>query len=682
MVYWLSYPMVRFTLIWVLGLVCGFVIPVGINRVWVFVMVIALIWLVVGLLRSPVNLRWGILLALTFSLGFINAQEVWSLPTKDLWTADGYWGKVVKVTERDNDNCIVSFRLKGIVHNHRPRSVGGNFKVQAYGSFHTLQQGMILLVRGAPRKIKTPLNPGVFDYQSYMLGKGVVAQDWWQQEKLVVIDSATTPQFSFSRLRHQMIQRLESQISNTPGRQIVQAMVLGYREHMDQITSDTFAAAGTMHILVVSGLHLGILFALGLRLTHRMRQTVWGSYTATLTVTGVIWGYTLLTGMGVATTRAAIMFTILGFGTLSKRSGHSLNSLALAGLIILTIQPQALLSIGFQLSFSALLGIFLIQPRLLRYYKPRNWLMRYFWELSTVSVSAQLAVAPLLLFYFQQVSWYFLLGNVLTLPIATLVLVLGLLYFVTSGWGIPLLLEALHYLANLCFYLNNVIASLPGSTTNQLWITPFELVLCYLALISAILWLQQPRSFLKWAVRMVLMVWVFWCSHRLKLCMEESLIVYHLPKAIAVDYRSGFQTLSVEQGVSPEYQRYVLNPARGKLGARATLKKVSMLPNSGQLWCFNGKLVFLVNELSVNAALYQKCHYLIITNSQAEDLTQLLPQLKAETIILDGSTQAQNWRYWLQEINELKLETRIHVTALQGAFISDLNSDRATNHKY
>ena len=209
-----------------------------------------------------------------------------------------------------------------------------------------------------------------------------------------------------------------AEVPMTLGRR--QRATLQVRRLRDRITREAYALSGGSHILALSGLHIGIIFGIFLLVFGR------NVFAMTLSIL-TIWAFAFLVGLPPSVVRSAVMLTIYAFVSLLGRENISLNTLALAALIILIAQPMTLWDVGFQLSFMAVAGILIAYKPLFQLFNPITRLLRWAWGMICVSVSAQLLTFPLLLHYFGRFSTYFLLTNFIVVPAATAILYLAFL---------------------------------------------------------------------------------------------------------------------------------------------------------------------------------------------------------------------------------------------------------------
>lgn len=302
-------------------------------------------------------------------------------------------------------------------------------------------------------------------------------------------------------LRHRLVARYAELGLAGDCLAVVSAMTLGDKSSIGKDLRQTYAATGTSHILALSGMHLGIIYTLLLFLTiGRGRGLV-----RTLLLLASVWAFVLLVGLSPSVVRAAVMLSIYSIVTLSTRDAASFNTLALTAVLMLVASPLSLFDLGFQLSFVSVGAIVLFAVPIGRIlssdFQQRHPFLRYAWQLAVMSTVAQMATAPLSVYYFGQTSLYFLLANFVVIPMATVILYAAVAVFVLTPF--PVLCHfAAKMLAVATETLNTVlagIASLPGATLEGLKISFLQFVLLqFLALV--LLWMASigARIFREW----------------------------------------------------------------------------------------------------------------------------------------------------------------------------------------
>ena len=286
---------------------------------------------------------------------------------------------------------------------------------------------------------------------------------------------------------------------------IVAAMTLGDKSFVSRELKDTYAISGASHVLALSGLHLGIIYALFIMLGLRRR----GMAGILLLLTSV-WAYALLVGLSSSVVRAAVMLSVYAFFSLGHREKMSLNVLSFTACIMLVCHPLALYDAGFQLSFCSMLSITLLFKPLYRLFDEK-WLACHrfvasLWSMTLVSFTAQIGVTPLIAYYFGRFSCYFLLTNFVAVPLATAILYLSFLFFTVGQWSVVRLLF-LKVMSAIIHALNtslNFIAHLPYASVEGINLSVWQVAMLYWLIVCVCLLCRytlrpfQPKRDMPW----------------------------------------------------------------------------------------------------------------------------------------------------------------------------------------
>lgn len=314
--------------------------------------------------------------------------------------------------------------------------------------------------------VPPPRNPKEFNYQKYLANQGIHYQLFLQRRDLVITDTATTSIMgAIICLRQYFAEKFHSYIEDDIAVGIASALVFGYRSEMDQATMTAFTNTGTVHVLSVSGLHVTLVFGLLTFLLRPIDNWRYGRPFRFIIVLLSIWGYVVLTGMAPPILRAGIMISFFVVSEWVGRRQNNINTLFASAFFILVFSPRMLWDIGFQLSYAAMLGIFLIYPLLRHFYLPQHIVLKPIVEYSYVSIAAQLATAPAALYYFGQFPNYFLLANLIIALPTTIIMYAGvglmlMPFDVPNTW----LGHLMEYCTRLMYHSLKFIDSLPYAT--------------------------------------------------------------------------------------------------------------------------------------------------------------------------------------------------------------------------
>lgn len=313
---------------------------------------------------------------------------------------------------------------------------------------------------------------------------GMTVRQWVQTQK----EPDTGTMIGRSRLfflqqRERLLNRYRQQGLEGNTYALVTATTLGDKSSIDKELRETYNISGAAHVLALSGLHMGIIYAILTLLTFgRRRRSI---ITQTLVVVA-LWAFVFLVSMPSSAVRAATMLSLYALLTLGYREKASINALAFTALVMLAISPYMLFDIGFQMSFLAVLSILIwlpvlnewVSPTLQQRYPPLRWL----WGLTTVTLAAQLGVAPLIAYYFGRFSTFFLITNFVAIPAITIIIWLALVTLI-----IPVLIPLLTFVVNGLNTCLDTIIQLPGASIEGLHPTLLQVCLTYI-LVLCVYW--------------------------------------------------------------------------------------------------------------------------------------------------------------------------------------------------
>lgn len=294
-------------------------------------------------------------------------------------------------------------------------------------------------------------NPDDFDYTRYMKikgfsGSGYVAEnDWGKTGK-----NSNSITCMSQRLRSKSLSLYESFDLTDDAQAFISALTLGYKNDLTENLKDAFRVTGTAHVLAVSGLHVGIIYLVISILFSFIGNRGRPYFIRQCLVIVFLWAYAFIAGMSASIIRASIMLSINCVGNIFNRKGFTINTLFAAAFLILIFNPYSLYDISFQMSFGAVLSILYFHPKFESIYTPTNKIIKYIWNLSTISLSAQLGIFPIILYYFGTFPTYFLITNIFVIPLIVLIIytVTPLIIFSTPIISKSLIIEYIQTILN------------------------------------------------------------------------------------------------------------------------------------------------------------------------------------------------------------------------------------------
>jgi competence protein ComEC len=559
-----------------------------------------------------------------------------------------------------------------------------------------LQYGDAVLIKGVLHPIESNANPHAFDYASFLKSKGITHQALLSphQWRVIAVPEVYKMQRFAYVFRDKLMQIFREQ--NITGREfgVASALLLGYTNGIDPDLRREYSATGAMHILSVSGMHVGIIYLflefllsfMGKRRRTRMLKTV--------ILMTFIWFYALLTGLSPSVIRASTMLSFIILGRSLDRSPDMYNILSASLILILTTNPFLIIDIGFQLSYLAVLGIVIFYKPIYELILSPIWIADKIWSIVACSLAATISTLPLTLFTFHQFPNYFILTNIAVVPLSSVIIYSGILALVVSP--VYVLSQLAGTVFNWMIWLLNLIIhtidEMPFSTTTGIFITPFQMLLLYLLIVLIFLFLSRKRQVYIWLLFSVLIA--LQCSFlvdKINRLSQFSLIVYNFPGCLAIDLLAQdraylyYREKKDEDGLSAYASEIVRNAgyARGvkrREFFRAADGVVTALPilitedrHRDRSNCFiqfmELKIAVLRQPVSPKMKREIALDYLIISGNPFVTIREICRVFHVKQIIIDGTNDGWRARRWLREAQEAGISC--HAVSQNGAFVKD-----------
>ena len=268
---------------------------------------------------------------------------------------------------------------------------------------------------------------------------------------------------------------------------LVSALLLGNTEYLDAEIRQEFSYAGATHVLSVSGMHVAIVYIAADRMLFFLKRSRKSRKIHTLLIISFIWLYALITGLSTPVVRASLMFSLVAASNLLRRSSEGYNILAVSAFLQLWINPYDITQVGFQLSYLAVLGIFALYQPFNEVIASENRLVTWIWPVVAVSLAAQLATSPLAAYYFNMFPVYFLLTNLVVVPLSSLIIYFAIALLALGAVGVTFHFLALPLQWSLWFMRESIgeIQSWPGAVIDSLHISEFQVITVYIVIASA-----------------------------------------------------------------------------------------------------------------------------------------------------------------------------------------------------
>lgn len=542
-----------------------------------------------------------------------------------------------------------------------------------------LKYGSQIVVTKALSPISNLGNPGGFNYQAYCNFQHIYYQAFIGNKQYQVLASSNVQPFRqwlFS-IRDNVLATLRTYIHTANELAVAEALLIGYRDDLDRDLVQSYSNTGVVHIIAISGLHLGMIYGM-----LNIFFSWFKRYHATriikpITIILVLWLFTLIAGAAPSILRSAIMFTCIVLGDAMGKRSNIYNTLALSAFVILVINPYSLWDVGFQLSYSAVLSIIIFYKYILQWLYFKNKLLKWFWALNAVTLSAQILTIPIIVYHFHQLPTLFFITNLVAVPVSGLILYAELLLLLTT-WFAPLAKGIAWFTEHLLAWMNDFITrvdALPFSVWNGLQIQLPQVLLLYVSIIAAAVWLLKRTTKALLAClcfTCVFFGWRYWDvmgKHQ-----QHKLIVYNVPQHTAIDVIDGRDYKFVGDTALRQVgflRNFHLQPSR-VLHRIAEVDSLCATTITSNIITANGKTIIVIDKpLPKHLYLPQKitADVVILSHNPKMYFSKLAQLFNCKQYVFDASNPTWKINYWKKDADSLGLQ--YYVVAERGAFEMD-----------
>ncbi len=517
-----------------------------------------------------------------------------------------------------------------------------------------------------PQTIKPPLNPHQFDYKKYLRNLGITDQVNLSSTNYFRLASHTTTFYGTAAgLRNKITAKLRQSNFGEAQLGIIQALLLGQRNDILKETYDDYKDAGAVHILAVSGLHIGIILLLLQFVLTPLERLPHGRTIKLLLIVLLLWGFAFIAGLSSSVVRAVAMFSFLAYALFLNRPTSTFNILALSMFFILLIHPMFLFQVGFQMSYAAVFAIVWVYPMLQRFWFPKNVLLQKVWQLTSVSIAAQLGVLPISLFYFHQFPGLFFVSNLLIIPFLGILLGMGILVI-----ALALLNLLPKFLVVLYDFLIDAMNSLVGWVAGQkvfifrdIHFDAVQLVLGYAVIILLVQMLVKAdyKRTIAFLVTIIgFQMWSFLVLYQTE--HKEELLVLHQTRNSVMFHQLG-NRLNVITTDSSRTRNMVTD-----YKVAENIREISY-PTTKNSYRLASKDLLILDSVGVYP-VNNSIDYVLLTQSPKINLDRLLDSLRPKMVISDGNNYRSYVERWQASCEKVKIP--FHYTGDEGAFSIDL----------
>lgn len=517
------------------------------------------------------------------------------------------------------------------------------------------------------REILPPLNPNQFHYKNYLKKKHIYHQLYIKPTELFMLSNSINTIYGFANsLRKKINESLKKHLFKDDELSIINALLLGQRQDISDEVYTNYTNAGAIHILAVSGLHIGIILLLLNLLLKPIENLKKGQTIKLIVIIILLWCFAVIAGLSASVVRAVTMFSFIAYAMHIKRATNIYNILALSMFFLLLFKPSFLFDVGFQLSYVAVFAIVWIQPMLYKLWKPNFKAVDYVWQLFTVTLAAQFGILPISLFYFHQFPGLFFVSNLVIIPFLGFILGMGILVMILATLNIlPQFIANLY--GSIISLMNSFItwiANQEGFLFRDISFNWKQLITAYILIICFILLLKKPKP--RRVISFLIAVLIFQgvlIYNKYDTVQNQKFIVFHKSRHTLLASHIGNQLILNNQDYENDN---IIN--NYKIGNNINSVESNSFQN---IYSLKEKKLLVIDSLGVYKIKNLNPEYVLLTNSPKINLTRLIDSLHPKQIIADGNnykSYIENWKATC-----LKEKIPFHSTNEKGAFIIELN---------
>ena len=524
-----------------------------------------------------------------------------------------------------------------------------------------------VLITSSPfKELIHPLNPNQFNYKNYLEKQYVYHQIFTDNQSLLVLKLESHTLFGYAdRLREIINLKLNQHDFKPDELAIINALLLGQRQDISEEIYNSYTRAGAIHILAVSGLHVGIVLLLLSFVLKPIEYLRKGKLIKVITILIFLWGFAIVAGLSASVTRAVTMFSIVAIAMHWKRPTNIYNTLTFSILLLLLFKPMFLFDVGFQLSYLAVLSIVTIQPLLSKLWKPKLKIVDFFWNILTVTIAAQFGVVPISLYYFHQFPSLFFISNLAIIPFLGIILGFGIIVIFLSVFNILPGFLAISY-GQIISAMNSIVNWVSNQEQfllRNISMSLLQVIVCYI-LITAFIKYFRNKSFNN--LRLMLIAVIILQSafiYTAFINSNKEFIIFHKSRTSLIGIKNGnkFHAYHDLDKLKMNNDKMINNFKIGNFIAKMEQDSIR------SVYKFKNKNLLVIDSFGFYKIKSFNPNYVLLRNSPKINLNRLIDSLQPEIVIADGSNYKSYINRWKTTCINKKLP--FHNTSEKGAFI-------------
>jgi competence protein ComEC len=572
--------------------------------------------------------------------------------------------------------------IKAACRGQRYYSVSGNViiyfeKDVAQGQ---LDFGTSIIFLKPVQEIPSASNPGGFDYKRYCLFQGITHQVFLRKKEFAVLRDRQPTILAriLFPIRRKVLFILRKYIHGAKEQGLAEALLIGYKDDLDKTLVQSYSNTGVVHVIAISGLHLGLIYWLLVRLFAPLRKKKISKWLSPIMIIAGLWLFSFIAGAQPSVLRSAVMFTCIVLAEGFSRKTSIYNSLAFSAFLLLCVNPFWLWDVGFQLSYSAVLSIVIFMKPVYNWFYVKNKIFDSMWKLNAVSIAAQLLTTPFSIYHFHQFPTYFLLSNLIAVPLSSII-VLGEI-FLCAASVVPSIGfvsgKLLSWLISLMNGYIERIESLPYSLWEGLQIDFVQAAMIIVIIAAVASWLLLKEKFWSWPAMIALLVFgILRSASFYQSNQQQTFIIYNTPKHQAIDVINGrhYFFIGDSELLANDFARnFHFKPSHTLYRVTSTNSLANFFGNKHFIEFGSRKILLPDEDFAVDSCSQRiLVDVLVLSRNSKIHLQKFSRIANIRQIVFDGSALPGKINYWIKDCRLLRIP--YHNVSEKGAFVMKLN---------
>ena len=534
-----------------------------------------------------------------------------------------------------------------------------------------LNIGDRIIFNPAFNEITNKNNPNEFDYKSYLMFHLISQQAFLKSNNWQKINTQNSYNIKIlsQKLRQNLLTVYSNLNFNNDEYAVLSALTLGYKDKLSENVKSWYSKSGAMHILAVSGLHVGIIYLILNTLLFFMNKCKICIIFKIIIIIILLFAYAFITGLSASVLRASFMFSFVAIGSAFKRTTSIYNTLAASAFILLLINPYFIFDVGFQLSYLAVLSIVFFQPKIYSILHFKNLIPRKIWALISVSIAAQIGTFPIGAYYFHQFPSYFLLTNIIVIPLTAIIIYLAVILFIFNSVPVvsDYLSKALVYVLKSLNFSVHSIEKLPYSTISDIYLSQYDLLVIYIVIIVlSVFIINKKYNWFRLGLISIILFFGLLIFEKNQNFNNRKIIVYNIDKISAYNFIDKTDNVLISDfNKKSDHKNLMFFIKNNWLSLGLENEKIVDLKKLNPKYIFSniiavdnrniflknkfidyyGKRLLILNDKNQLKHRYTKklnLDFIIIANNINADIKSLTENYNFKTLIIDSSNSKHN----------------------------------------